>query len=884
MEGLPKGVWAKLHREQREVVAWQPLHAHCADVAAVTERLLKQSIIGHRLARLANQEMLSSVQIARLCALAALHDAGKVNNGFQQRASDTKAPLIGHVSPLINFLKCRGKEKELIVQALDLQSIFSWFGTEANLVAYLLATLAHHGKPVRPLPQFKPDLWQANPVRDPIAELSALRKATEQWFPEAFNGSESDLPDCPELQHAFNGLVTLADWIASDESFFPFADGLYNRMPESRRLASNALVKLGLDANEARISLGHGRLDFHTIAPSHFRPRPAQVACAQLPLPDNGSLVILESDTGSGKTEAALTRFIQLFQAGLVDGMYFALPTRTAATQLHNRVVEATERAFPDPSTRPAVVLAVPGYLQVDSQAGQRLAPFNVLWDDDESERWRFRGWAAERPKRYLAGTIAVGTIDQVLLSTLQVKHAHLRATSLLRHLLVVDEVHASDVYMGRLTEKVLDYHMRAGGHALLMSATLGTVAQARLIGRQSRSVPTFGEAKDLHYPLITHTDGRRQRVSIVNVKPSGYSKSVHVEEDPIADNPRLVAQKALDAALSGARILVIRNTVRDCVGTQIALEKLAVGKASCLFQVNGVPAPHHSRFATNDRKAMDESIEKAFGKSAENKGVVAVATQTVQQSLDLDADYMLTDLCPADVLLQRIGRLHRHPKHRPASARPAGYCEAYVTVLVPRKRDLGQYISSSGFAFGPHGLGTVYEDLRILEATWRLVEDKTIWAIPSMNRELVETATHPESLDNIVEELGGTWHEHSQQILGIRGADRTHAQLLLLPRDTRYGEELFPTDLNERIRTRLGEDNRRIQLPDVVSSPFGAVLRELVIPARWLPEDAEASEAKDVHAKDGVLSFSFAGKPFTYDRLGLRPTDFTRKEESIYE
>ncbi|MDB4914145.1 MAG: CRISPR-associated helicase/endonuclease Cas3, partial [Gemmatimonadetes bacterium] len=192
---------------------------------------------------------------------------------------------------------------------------------------------------------------------------------------------------------------------------------------------------------------------------------------AMLPRDEESSITILESETGSGKTEAALARFVTLFSAGKVDGLYFALPTRTAATQMHKRVFDATAMAFTEP---PPVILAVPGYLRVDDTEGRRheLARFDVLWPD--AERFRYRGWAAEGPKRYLAGCIVVGTVDQVLLSSLRVGHAHMRATSLMRMLLVVDEVHASDAYMTRILEDVLARHRRAGGHALLLSATLG--------------------------------------------------------------------------------------------------------------------------------------------------------------------------------------------------------------------------------------------------------------------------------------------------------------------------------------------------------------------------------------------------------------------------
>ncbi len=137
-----------------------------------------------------------------------------------------------------------------------------------------------------------------------------------------------------------------------------------------------------------------------------------------------------------------------------------------------------------DPHARPPVVLAVPGYLRVDDQEGQLLTQFDFLWPDADQRKNRHRTWAAENSKRYLAGSVVVGTINQVLLSTLVVGHAHLRATSLSRLYLVVDEVHASDTYMTTLLDRVLAFHLALGGHALLMSATLGTAAQARFFAR----------------------------------------------------------------------------------------------------------------------------------------------------------------------------------------------------------------------------------------------------------------------------------------------------------------------------------------------------------------------------------------------------------------
>jgi CRISPR-associated endonuclease/helicase Cas3 len=211
-------------------------------------------------------------------------------------------------------------------------------------------------------------------------------------------------------------------------------------------------------------------------------------------------LLLIESDTGSGKTEAALAWWMRLYAEGKVDGLYFALPTRVAARELYTRVLQAVERAFePDQRPRP-VLLAAPGYVRIDGEPVLP-DPSGALWDDDTARKWRERLWSAERPKRFLAAPVAVGTIDQALLSVLQVKHSLMRSVCLDRHLLVVDEVHASDPYMRELLKGLLRGHLARGGWALLLSATLGETAAAAFFGREP--VP-LAAAMARPYPLIS--------------------------------------------------------------------------------------------------------------------------------------------------------------------------------------------------------------------------------------------------------------------------------------------------------------------------------------------------------------------------------------------
>lgn len=879
MKGKPTGYWGKLKRDDEtgEVQCWHPLDAHCADVAAVTNVLLSESILRDRLQQLHGERELTDEHVDRLCVLSALHDAGKFNHGFQERAGSPDGPFVGHVGEIVNAVNSYDEMADAILDALDVFALADWFETgerEKQLQAFLLMVFGHHGRPVAPDYSFKSSRWKPRNDRDPIRGIADLRQRTEEWFPGAFENNINPFSGCPEFQHAFNGILTLADWIASDEEFFPYADNVDGYFSRAVRRAEDAVTQLGLDPSGIRrILQQQGSPEFSTIAPAEYSPRPVQNACGDLENYSEGSLSIMESDTGSGKTEAALLRFAELFHDGLVDGMYFALPTRTAATQLHGRVIDAMEQAFPDQKQRPPVVLAVPGYLSVDREQGQRLAPFRVLWDDDDSWRWHARGWAAESPKRYLAGTVAVGTVDQVLLSALQVKHAHLRASSLLRHFLVVDEVHASDTYMDRLLETVLDYHLEAGGHAMLMSATLGSSARRRFLRGPRSDVEEIDDALERSYPLVTQVDAERTQQQDLHASSVAEPKKIKVESEPVSERPQEVARLAHAAARRGARVLVIRNTVPACVQTQQAMEDIAGKDVSCLFAAADVPTPHHARYAPSDRDLLDRAIERDFGKESQRDGVVAIATQTVQQSLDLDADYMISDLCPIDVMLQRVGRLHRHPEERPADSRPGGFKTPHLTVVVPEDRDLGGCISENGKAFGPNGLGTVYPDLRMLEAACRLVEEHDLWTIPGMNRELVERGTHPDVLHEIAENAGEPWLQHQKQVLGTRGAEHAHAGVVTIRRDVDFGEpaSLFPRDLDDRIKTRLGTDDRRVEFDPPVAGPYGQRVEVLTVPEYSLPDEYEDETPENVVADDGQIRFEFAGTQFVYDRLGLR-------------
>jgi CRISPR-associated endonuclease/helicase Cas3 len=482
-----------------------------------------------------------------------------------------------------------------------------------------------------------------------------------------------------------------------------------------------------------------------------------------------------------------------------------------------------------------------------------------------------------------------VGTIDQALLSTLTVSHAHMRATALSRHLLVVDEVHASDAYMNKLLESVLEHHRAVGGSAFLMSATLGAEQRERFLHLETKAprIPTLDEALEVPFPAVFHrpTDHGARCVA---ARAAGEPKRVSTERLARAGDPEWIAERALRAAADGARVLVLRNTVMDALVTQQALEEVAErkGREALLFVCaaaagSDVPAPHHARFSRPDRVCLDRALEARYGKEAPQEGgCVVVTTQTAEQSLDLDADLLITDLCPMDVLLQRIGRLHRHRQRDPH--RPPEYGQARVLVLVPEDRDLGIWIRKGGEARGPHGWGTVYEDLAVLEATWRTLEETPDFGIPEDNRRLVESAVHPEVLERVTQQGGGAWADHRTHRLGALSADLSTAALGLLKRDQQFGDATFPDrETSHRITTRLGADDRvalfeeteRQARPPSLFDPEERV-ESLTIPESWsrgVPDDAVPEV---LELRESGFDFRFGTRTFIYDRRGLRPLE----------
>lgn len=802
---LSHPIWAKRDEEGH----YLPLVEHLLDVAACFAALIDlphyrraiETVTGH---------VIGPVEKARLCVLAALHDVGKINAAFLRGEG-------GHL--LTGFVRFTEPA---------LAEIRRWGDGEA-MSGLLVAALSHHGVIVAPNPaEIRSVRERSDLAPEVIATaagevLSSLRAA----YPAAFTEGPSFTTN-PRRDHLFAGLLTLADQIGSGTDRFPI-----QRAAGFLRDGVVAVSSVGLDPrqsfapSEALPSEAFGW-------PAGADPSPAQCAIRDLPVTDR--LVLLESETGSGKTEAALLRFDCLLRKGEVGGLYFAVPTRSAASQLQARVHNAAQSLWGAEAT-----LAIPGYLRVGNEEGRRDGPFSVTWNDlGRREEAR---WAAEASRKFLAAPVAVGTIDQALASVTRQKWAHMRGAALARSFLVIDEVHASDAYMARLMAELVREHLALGGHILLMSATLAAGARNAIFaacGASRTAAPSF-------YPALTVLRDGAQRMEVVSA--TGRSKAVEIEVLAVMKKPAQVARAALDAARQGGRVLVIRNSVRAAVDT--LKEILQLDENAPVMRIGGIPALHHSRFASRDRRVLDAAVEQALGKGSSD-AVIVVGTQTLEQSLDIDADVLLTDICPIDVLLQRIGRLHRHARED----RPLPFIQARCQLLdAPdaAERELRQ-----------HGIGRdrAYPELAMIGRTRELAAEG-LWSIPEDNRRLVEAGAAWDLLRSDA--------SHKTRSLSMISM----AEHAILDRTRPLTDPSNSTLANEA-STRLGDPSHAICFNLSVPAAFGGTIREIQAPVWMTGTDAE-KQAEVMRLRDGSISFRFAARSFIYNNFGLQLIDGPR-------
>jgi CRISPR-associated endonuclease/helicase Cas3 len=805
---------------------WHPAGYHLLDVASVMEAmLLARPVALQRVARLLRLDTGDACRL--LVTLAALHDVGKFSPAFQIKAPDLWEELrtrLGLPAPAPGFHTEDGYALWLETLADELVERI-WEDGGDVLEKLAPAVFGHHGRPVA---------WKAMRGRQgfPPSALTAARDCAAAMIdllcPEPIRAAPPRPRDALVASWYVAGLMTTADWIGSGTMWFHYTEPLpddptlwryWNEV--ARPAARRAVREAGILAPPAA-----PLRSFREITRLDRVPTPVQCwAESELQLPDSPCLVVVEDVTGAGKTEAAQLIVHRLLAGGRAAGAYWGMPTQATANAMYERQAKVLDRLFSDGSDpKPSLVLAhgqqrlhsgfqgsvLRGVAPASRATRERHLPPESI--DELPGSIACAAFLADDRRAALLADVGAGTIDQALLGVLPSRFNVVRLAGLADKVLVVDEAHAYDAYMSTELQELLRFQAALGGYAVVLSATLPQEHRRKLAAAWADGLRLGGWREAMRpdevvlqseaYPLATvvSADGVRE----APLETAAWSKrdvAVRWMHDVGA-----ALNHAEQMAAAGAALCWIRNTVDDCLAAAEALRQRGVEKVLVF----------HARFAQCDRQAREKEVLERFGKEANVKdraGWVLVATQVVEQSLDLDFDAMISDLAPIDLLIQRAGRLWRHEARD--ESRPAGCPRELVVLSPPRDPD-----PPAGWLADPfRGTGAVYRNHSVL---WRTVEALHCTGC-------IET---PGGLRALVEAVYGTDELPPDSLL--RSSQRAEAEALSAASTAQYGtlkvthgydagQQPYVDDL--RVPTRLGDETTTIRLarvqPDATVTPW---------------------------------------------------------------
>ena len=782
--------WAKTDRDGvlGAGEAWtRPLWAHLLDVAHTALLLWEQFLPASLKRTIAAALGVDEVAAGRWLALQiGLHDLGKAIPSFQ--LADERAPHVAELRAkgfdLRGNAEARMHHGHATIALLyrDLPETARQASTVTLLEALYAVVGFHHGALVHrkkwqhwareEAPELGGATWHPHQTR----LLAKVRTAWTERYGDAGPAQDVRIQEAPWLL-AVAGWATTADWLGSMASAFPVetGDGPAGYLDDSRAGATTALAKAGFDQPARLRTRPFGAL-FPELAA--FRPRPVQQRLIDLPLPpdpDAPTLTIVEAPTGEGKTEGALALAArQQERSGLGGGLYLALPTKATANGLLPRAVAFLEQAHDGPA---ASFRLAYGRSELHEDAGRLvtdgpgLADLLDVSDDDGREGLASRGEGRVRTlrwflqgKRALLAPYGLGTVDQALLGGLYARHFFLRLFGLAGKTVVVDEVHAYDVYTGRLVLELLPWLRALGCHVVLLSATLPARLRADLLGawdRQAAPPESLPASDAIGYPAVWQSAEGRVRLwagSEDGLAASRTQRAGLERDDP---DPTSIAARVREAVEAGAVVAVVCNTVAraqevfEAIGAAVG-GRLGEGDLSLL----------HGRFVQRNRERIERHVvghraddgswvPGRFGKGRADGPAVLVGTQVVEQSLDLDVDLLLTDLAPIDLVLQRAGRLHRHDR----DGRPEGYRTPRVVWLCPAW-DGGALPDVDDLSGGGH----VYRRT-VLWRTARLLAGREGWSLPADYRPLIEAIYGAEGTpEDLRPETEAAWRKRQQE------------------------------------------------------------------------------------------------------------------------
>ena len=664
---------------QRRQPGWLPLWAHLLDTAGVMELLVSERCPCHPL----ETQQLTNREWTQVCVfLALVHDIGKCTPVFQSKMK-AQAPELEEILQNCGIeipSQSSFLESGKTPHGLSGEAILLHFGCPPGIAAVVGA---HHGRPQEIWDDVEDwlELYEENFYGLEGEESSdgmQWEAMWQDWIKFALDEcGYSQIDNLPQLdvptQMLASGLLIMADWISSNTTYFPLLE--LEDMGES--LAYPTRIQNGWD----RLSL-----------PQQWCPNTysmdAQEFCSRFGFTWNTvqqemvraaeesmqpGIFILEAQMGVGKTEAALAA-AELISSRLgCTGIFFGLPTQATANGIFPRLKQWAQQQ--SEWVQHGIRLAH-GMADLNEEYQAIFHGKAVQNEDVDPHGLVVHPWFEGR-KQALLSQFVIGTVDQLLMSALKQRHVMLRHLGLAGKVVIVDECHAYDAYMNRYLDRALNWLGKYGVPVILLSATLPSRRRRDLIFAYQNRMPEkeirLSWEENQSYPLLTWTDGMQVQ-----------QKNIRVDQPPRLIRMQQAEEKQLYALVGG--VVAKGGCVGIIVNTVHRAQQLAQ-ELQRIFPENPVILIH-ARLLMGDRSDREANLLRLLGKqstSEQRRGMIVVGTQILEQSLDIDFDFMITQLCPMDLLLQRIGRLHRHKRQR-----PAGLEEATCVVLDQNAPDDG--------------------------------------------------------------------------------------------------------------------------------------------------------------------------------------------------
>lgn len=770
--------WAKTNHETDQSLS---IAHHSLDVAEVSP-----FVVDHFLSITEQQKLSETLGIeikSIIKFVSAIHDIGKASTFFQQKDPDlyiqTKKTfnLPSNPNPFHNANVYHSlisgwallqwlEQKEIPIKNTDAKH---WF--------YIIS--GHHGT-------YQGQVLEHDDAILEPKEWKTLRLELIDFLVQHLGFTEEFFQKLPNLKwdNSLVAIITacliISDWIGSNEHNFPYTKIPIEARGERARLGFEK-SQLGNKYTPDDNPLGsfHSRFKL----PTHYNPTPVQRTMVEIADKlQTPSLILLETQTGGGKTAAALMTADKLAKKFSKEGVFIAQPTQITSNAMFERVLTWLQHN-PKLNAETTVSLAHGKAMFDETLTHLKAEPLTQIYDETATSAGSIeaKNWFSGNKKNLLS-SVSVGTIDQLLFSVLPSKHVVLRHLGLLNKVVIIDEIHASDDYMKIYLLRALEWMGFYGIPVIALSATVSAEMRQELLqayryganrckgGKKLSPDETDVMNKEGIYPRLTFAN--KNEVGCVPVESESRSQKTHVEF--FEGDLDTVAEKIVSLAKNGGCVANISGTVSRA---QQLYEKVVDLEGS-----NENVVLLHSRFIASHRRTIENSLVHRLGSDTSDRPrkLIVISTQILEQGLDLDFDTMMSDIAPVDLILQRMGRIHRHPFE--PSKRPE-------TMKNPRLYITGVDFSQNIAEF-PKGLVMVYRKYPLLRSVVALQDclrkNNGVISSPRDVESLI-TLSQDASIDalNVGQEWMKVLKEEEDKEREYKEKKKQKARKILLPKPT---------------------------------------------------------------------------------------------------